>query len=648
MCCESMNMRKGQSLVEILLAVAIAGLLLPAVLIGLTVSREGKAAQEQRVFATGWLREGVEATRSVRDSGWNNIPVNGVYHPELSGGRWILTPGSQGLDGYTRSVIIEDVYRDANGDIAVSGTVDPSTKRLTVTVGWSSPMVTNVQSQMLVTRYLDNLAFTHTSEADFGTGTFTSTVSSPSNGGEITLGAGGGGDWCDPNLALAQLDLPKNGVANAITAIEGLVFAGTGDNASGVSLAKVGVTNANPPVPTIVGTFDGYKTNGGVFGETGYAYLATDTNAKEIVIINTSTNPFTEVGYFDSPGSTDSNSVFVAGNVGYMTVGTRLYNFDLTSKSGSRPRLDSDGVTLAGTGAKIYVVGNYAYVAIAGSSYELQIVDVSNPANMTIVASKEVDPGHGYAGENGRDVYVNSSGTRAYVVIAQSTTTIGEMYIIDTTNKSGTLPTIGSYDTQGMAPKGVTLVTGNKVLVVGSGGEEYQAVSVLNESVPVRCGGLEVNTGVNGVASVLESDGDAYSYIITGDSSSELKIIAGGPGGQYSASGTFESATVDLGYETVINRLSFGSNQPANTDVRLQLGIADAIGNSCVGVSFDFVGPDKTAGSYFSADNNTVPFDNDGVGWENPGRCVRYKATLSSDDIYATSIFSDITLNYSP
>ena len=68
-------------------------------------------------------------------------------------------------------------------------------------------------------------------------------------------------------------------------------------------------------------------------------------------------------------------------------------------------------------------------------------------------------------------------------------------------------------------------------MLVGTKGEEYQLVDIANEATPSRCGGLNIDTGVKGVSSVLEADGDSYSYIITGDSAAELKVIEGGPGG---------------------------------------------------------------------------------------------------------------------
>ena len=344
-------------------------------------------------------------------------------------------------------------------------------------------------------------------------------------------------------------------------------------------------------------------------------------------IIDLTTNPYSEAGYFNAPGNGAGNSVWVNGNVGYMTDGAKLYTFDLSSKSGSRNQLGS--VNLAGEGQRVVVVGTYAYVVTENTANQLQIVDVSNPASMSVVGQTALSAGEG------KDVYVNSTGTRAYVATAKSDTQ-KELFVVDTSSKTGSRPTLGSYEANGMNPKGVAAVSGNKIILVGSGGEEYQVIDATAESTPSRCGGLQVDTGINGVAAVSEADGDAYAYIITGDAGSEFKIIAGGPGGQYSVSGTFESATFDAGYTSAFNRLTFAGSKPANTNLTAQI----AVSADCNG--FVFVGPDGTSGTFF-----------DGLGQAvdatlSSGRCMRYKAVLESTDPGAAPSLNDITINYSP
>lgn len=589
---------KGQSLIEILVGMGVAAVLLPAIFTAVMATREGRVAANQNLQFAALVREMHEAVRSVRARGWTQFAVNGVFHPQVISNQWQLALGSEVVDGLTRSILIAD-----DGS-------DQSSKKVTLMAG-------TLIEDIYLTRYLDNLIFTQTLQSEFDGGVKSGTITTNITGGEITLGSGGQGNWCEPNLSIAALDLPKNGVANALSAVEGLVFAGTGDNASGVSFAKVVINNTNPPTMAVSGTFDGYKTNA-VFGEPSYAYLATDNNTKEIVIINLSN--LTEIGSFNAPGSNSGTSIVTSGSVGFMTSANKMYSFDLSSHTGARTQLGN--VTLAGNGKKIFIVGTYAYVVNSGTSNQLQIIDISNPNSLSIVGQVSL------GSSGGVDVYVNSVGTRAYVATSG-------LYIVNISNKASP-SLISSYSPNGMTPKGLTVVTGNKVILVGSGGEEYQVVDITTENALVRCGGLNIDSGVNGVSSVLEQDGDAYSNIITGDTTSELKIIAGGPGGRYTSSGTYTSASFNPGYSTSFNRLSFSGSIPVNTDLKAQI----AVSTDCQ--SFIYIGPDGTSNTFYSTIGGAFPID------LNTGSCLRYQLFLSTTTSSATPVFNDITVNYSP
>lgn len=622
---------QGQLLVELLIALAMMAILIPAVTAGFIASRQGKAQERQRLEATALAREAGEAVRVVRDAGWSSVATNGTYHPEITGATWTLASGSATIHGYTQSVTIGDVSPP-----------DPSKKFITVTVSWGTPIPSNVTNSFYMTR-LTNLSWVQTTQADFDTGTKNGVVSTNTWGGEVTLGAGGKGDWCGPNLTIAAVDLPKSGVANAVSAIPGRVFAGTGDNASGVSYATVNIDDSDPPHATISGTFDGFKTNG-IFGEQNHAYLATDNNFKEIEIIDLTTNPYSEAGYFDAPGNGNGNSIYTSGNVGYMTSGSTLYTFDISNKSGSRPKLGS--VNLDGTGVKTVVVGAYAYVAISSATTQMDIVDVSNPATPTVVAKANLNTAAG------TDVFVNSTGTRAYV---SSVYAVGkpEFSVINTSTKSGTLSSIGSYSTGGMSPKALTVVPGNKAIIVGTGGsQQYVVLDITDETNPAHCtshdrsGGLAIPTGVNGVASVIEADGDTFSYIITGDATAELKIIEGGPGGAYATNGIFESSTFLATQSAAFNRFIVNGYVLPNTTIQYQVSGANTVNGNCSGATFTYVGPDGTGNTKFST-GSAIPLST-GPGYVNPAQCFRYKAFLTTSDTFSEPILTDVAVNYSP
>jgi len=655
------NTQLGQSLVELLVAMGLSAILLPAILTGIMAARGGRAQDVQRIEAVQILKEAQEAVRSIYVRDWTEIENNGTYYPSISTDRWILNPGSTTSAGLTTKVDISDVNRDSNGAIVnTGGTLDPSTKKIVTTVSWSTPFSSSISSTNYFTRFI-NYPHLETLAADFTPGaTSSGTVDiavTNTSGGEVTLGAGGGGgDWCSPSLTLDTEDLPKNGVANAIYAIEGKVAAATGDNASGVSFASVDVTTTHPPTATLQDTFDGYKTND-VFGEEDFAYLATDTNNKEIVIVNLkaysdppTNSKYQEAGYFDAPGNGDGNVVYVSGNYGYMTSGNKFYIFDLSSKTGSRTKVNTNTVTLSGTGIKLIVNGGYAYVATSATSNQLQIIDVSNPVSPIIVGQTETK----IDGQGGKGLAINSTGTRAYLATGASASQ-REFFIINTTNKNNPTPVSGgTYDTNGMNPKGVAVVTGNRAIIVGTGGTyQYQVINITNENSPSNCGNLPVPSGINGISALLQSNGYAYSYIITGDSGSELKIILGGAGsgGNYNSNGVFESYVFEAKTTAAWNRFSVLSVVPSSTTLEFRVAVKAGIAGMCRNVVFndeDFVGPDGTStGAAFTSAGGLIPFISTSPNYSNPGQCLKYRAYLNTTDVTQTPVIYEVNFNYS-
>ena len=649
--------QKGQLLVELLLAIAIAGLVLPALFSGIATAREGRGQQQQRVEGVNLLRSTNEAVRSIREKGWATFAVNGTYHPVISGNSWDLSAGAETVDDFTRQIVISSVERDANGAIVPNGgTVDPSTKQVVTTVSWSKPIPASINSTLLLTRYLENASYTETTQTQFNAGTKTGLIVRATSGsgladddGELILSPGGHGDWCDPILGISSINL-TGGIATSVTAKQGSAYIGTGQNASGLPFINVGITNANPPVATEVGTSTlGYKTNA-VFGEGNYGYLATDTNSEEVVVINLAASPpYPKAGSFNAPGNGNGLSVFVSGSYGYMTTtsGNKLYNFN---KPGNSLPLDSDGVALSGTGNKVYVVGNYAYIALSNNTYEMDIIDLTTPTNLVRIGRIDIDS------LGAKDVVVSTDGNRAYLVTGLSATQ-SEFFIINTSTKSSPQLVLGgTFDTGLMDPRGVSIAPGNYAILVGWNGERYQVLNIGSESsITKRCG-LSPTFNINGIAAVQELDGDVYAYVVTDDSSGEFKIIEGDAGGQYSTTGTFESQTFNRGYVIYVNNFSALFLQPSGTTIKFQVSLATMTGNppACPSTeNYTFIGPDSEnpAGSYFTPTNGQIvsfPFLAVPPNYINPGQCFRYKAYLSTTNGTSTPVLNEVTINYSP
>ena len=131
---------KGFSLVEILVATSI---IVVSILAVMTVTQKSVSMSRRALHtlqASFLLEEGAEATRIVRDNAWANISALNAatdYYPAFSSGTWTLSTTASQVGIFTRKVNVASVSRnDITGEIDPTGTDDPLTKLITVTVSW--------------------------------------------------------------------------------------------------------------------------------------------------------------------------------------------------------------------------------------------------------------------------------------------------------------------------------------------------------------------------------------------------------------------------------------------------------------------------------------------------------------------------------
>lgn len=682
-------MKKGQSLIEILIVIMLLAILIPPLFMVIMASRDGKIQQSKRLEATTTLKKTQEALRIIRESGWSYVDTPGTYHPVLTGSTWNLSAGTEVSNGIITSVEIFDVNRLNNQIVESGGTYDPSTKRIVTTVSWTDPLPSTISSTMYLTRYLENGAYLQTTQAEFNTGTLSSVVTTNTSGGEIQLSQNTKGQWCDPHLAPVTIDLPGKPIA--VTAIEGHVYVATGETAqaSQDSFAHVLVANTDPPSFSLHGKLKGYQTNA-VFGETDWGYIATTNNTKEVVIVNLnaySDEPnkiYQEAGYFNTTtnsggsDSVDANAIYVYNDRGYVTAGSYLYVFNLSSKTGSRAKI-GNRIQIADSGDRaneIFVrqVGSslYAFVAVEGGTVEeMKIVNVTNhtiSSQWRVIGGLNIEPNNCSTLESGQAIYVNPDGDRAFLSSVNDNN-FKEFFVINTSTK--TSPSLiggfatnppctngGGYEAGGMNPE-QSVVVGiqeDRAILVGtdavggSNSEEYQVLNLSNEATPSKCGAMQFDQGIFGIAAIKETDGDAYAYLITGDTANELKVVQGGPDGYYVESGTYESPTADadFSYSRLFNYFEPETTIPtADTTLRFQIAIADPVSNSCTNANYVFSGPDGTTNTYYTS-NDMIALDDNGTGYENPGRCLKYRAFFDTADYNQTPILEQVIINYSP
>ncbi|MBP9716647.1 MAG: type II secretion system protein [Candidatus Levybacteria bacterium] len=334
---KSFRSQNGQSLVELLIAIGLATLILPALLTGLSAGRGGRAQQEQRLEASAYLKQTQEAVRSIAQRGWSNIETNGIYHSVVSGGQFVLANGAQSIDGYSISIVVGDTYRDGAGAITSSGgTIDSSTKKVITNVSWNTPFVSTVSTTSYYTRH-KNQVYNETTQSQFSVGTFDNMQATNVTGGELKLINNNKAKWCSPAFSTATIDLPDGppvavaATANSTTSVPNDVYVATAPTTSNsIKMAYINVTaDTAVPTATLRGKFTvnssefspGYSPSGGTgldnnfkttdvkyyksSGNNTYALLGTNLPNKEVIAVlvndDNPANDETSAGEFEDP-----------------------------------------------------------------------------------------------------------------------------------------------------------------------------------------------------------------------------------------------------------------------------------------------------------------------------------------------------------
>lgn len=132
----------GFSIVEIILGIGILTTALVAVsAYYIRLLNVGELTTEH--IQSGFLlEEGVEAMKLLRDESWSTkiapLSTTTTYYLSWNGTKWTATTTKQVIENiFTRSLEISDVNRNnVTYDIDPTGTYDPGTKKVTVSIGW--------------------------------------------------------------------------------------------------------------------------------------------------------------------------------------------------------------------------------------------------------------------------------------------------------------------------------------------------------------------------------------------------------------------------------------------------------------------------------------------------------------------------------
>ncbi|MFC1656533.1 hypothetical protein ACFL14_01015 [Patescibacteria group bacterium] len=332
------------TITELLIALAIFAILASSIIYVIIDALESSRASKDRSIASNLGQEGLEIVRNIRNRDYSSL-VNGTYGLVFSGNEWTLSPTPELIqDRFTREIIISDYATNE--------------KLINSKISW----------QLRPGRNL-NINF--------------ESILSNWKGSAPTIPS-----WTNPYLA-STLDLPGNSNGLQIDVVDNLAYI---VRSNGTINEFVIVDVSIPNNPQMLGSIDLGASGKDVVVSEDYAYVATDHNSQELTVINISNSSNPQIiGSYDAPKNANTYSVNIQDSTVYLgrasSNGDELFSIDVSDPS-SPTLLDS--INLNGAARSIELLSNYAYVANSFDNQELQIINISDPNNISIISSYDV------------------------------------------------------------------------------------------------------------------------------------------------------------------------------------------------------------------------------------------------------------------
>lgn len=608
---------KGIALIELLIAIAISSVIIGLAVQVMVLVRSSFLSSNIRFNSKDILDTTVDIVRSIKESNWDNISLEGVYHPEMSGDQWILAQGDEQISGtqFSRSVEIINVCRDSNFLIVdcPDGTLDPDSKQLIFNVSWTSPISGSVSTTQLLTRYAGNGFWNQTTQSDFSNGARRNIALTAVSDGEQVLESNSGPGWAATSRA-ANINITNSQSVNGIAIYEGRLFIVKDNDPGGQEFLIYNISN--PASPGLISATELGSNGKKIIVSGGYAYVATSDDSQELKIYNI-TDPTAPlpIGSLDLPGSVDATNLAISGSRLYM-----IRAFDGTEKefntinitNAAAPALISSQ-DFSDTISDIYIDGKYAYLSTNIDSQEVVIVDLSielpanNIAAVFNISGTENTSAVYYSYPN---IYVSSQQNQIYVLSAASPSAISILTQFNLNN-------IGDMD-----------IMDNKGFFVDSASAQGLYIyDLTNPASPSLIGNHAIGSNATNV--IVQG---AYAFAVTQSNSRELIVVSGG-GTNFVSTGTFYSQTLNTNNGlTSIQSISWNSTNPPSTSLGFQIAV------NSLGYAFDYLGPDGTSATYYTS-LGSYPLSG------SRGQYIKVKVVLTGDGSVSPTL-DDFRITY--
>ncbi|MFH1533752.1 MAG: prepilin-type N-terminal cleavage/methylation domain-containing protein [Nitrospirota bacterium] len=615
---ENKKTQKGFMLVEVMLAMVIFAIFSIGVFyLSLdTVQRDLKVnlGTEALLYA----QEGVEAVRNIRDKNFLLL-TNGDKGLSLVAGSWEFIAAPEDIDGYySRTITIEDIYRNDSGNIDTEGlNYDPDTKKITSEVSWMQKGV--IPKSISLTSYLSNWTgddWIETTCTDFNAGVFDSTVpdvatSPPEDNCNIILEAV---EMGSEYFYFANFGHHGNDII-----VEGnYAYLATEYSSKGLAVLNISdLGNITIASEVDIGNKGNRLTKSG-----NYVYMGTQNGALGLAVVDAS-DPNNAFLYFSWPLGGLGNQPTISGNNLYMTVnesGSGLQIFDVSAGQLPSPLL-TDSYDFDNEAYVAKINGNYAYVGLDDDSLGLRVMDISDPYDITEIAFLNV-------GEEVNAITI--TGAIAFIGTEDSNDSLQMVNISDPEN-----PTIVTSLDVGGEIEDLVISGDYLYAAVDEQNAGLAAINISNPFSPY----LVYNLDIEGKGAGIDAD-ESYVYVAT-DTQNKGLVIIGTTVANIIESGTFTSQAFDTGsVDTRYNFIEWDHEEVPSASVKFQLRTADSAENI---ETATWVGSDGTNDTYYENPRTVITLDPGRTGV----RYFQYKVFIDSDGITGPTVES-VRVNFTP
>ncbi len=469
------SQNSGFSLVEVILAIAVFVTMTTAIIYASIDAYESHRQGEERIYATMLAEEGLEASRNIRDSGWDNL-TSGNHGLTQTENAWNFISESDidESNRYTRQINISALDNDR--------------KLITSTVSWEfKPGRTD---SIILTSYLFN--------------TTKNTPTAP--------------NWDDPKIFGSTAN-GNNLAPNDVFVSGDYAYVVTNNASSGNEFFIYNISDVNSP--QLINSYNVGSTVNAVFVVGNYAYLATSSNTMEIVVLKIN-NPqnITQVSTVNAPNNADATDIFVLDRYVYFTTtnnssNREFYIYDAINPE-SMPSSYTGRTEIGVNALTLSVSGNFAYIGTSSSSAELRAINITNKSNPTLVGS------YNYSGSALiSDIF--SSGTNIYVTTANSGS-YPECFIISaniSNPNSVSFSLSGSYDV-GSAVNGIFADIANNQIFLATQDNKREFLELdISDIAHIK---EKAKIDLHNQATAITFNG-SYVFEVTLDNSQGLVII---------------------------------------------------------------------------------------------------------------------------